>query len=388
MHWRVLRFSSLLALATALASPLRGADSLELSNNYDALADVQPPVIWGIENPSVPAAPSPQIGPPPITENVDDTTRIESPPGVWVPGGYCGRGLEYSREFCRCASDWCPPRLDPSPIINLYAFEEFDTFRQIADGAQQQVGFAQGLNAGTPLPGLDQYGFGFQAGGSYGAYNLNGSDQRAVNTPNATQQAFITTGVFRRATGNLPISGGVVYDWMLSSNFGSFSQSPILGQGRAQMTYAFTSRNEVGIVGIWDCRDSSRYSNGPVFYSPVSQGNIFWNHRYGSRGAEGKFWAGITDTIRDNGQNSAGKMVFGLSFNIPVTSQWAFTMRGQSWDTTTAGASGRDVFDLSVGMAFYPSRTARSSTIAGRAFMPYLPVANNATFMTDINRVQ
>jgi hypothetical protein len=45
-------------------------------------------------------------------------------------------------------------------------------------------------------------------------------------------------------------------------------------------------------------------------------------------------------------------------------------------------------WNFAFGMQYYPGKGARSSTVAGRSAMPYLPVANNGTFLTNTNRTQ
>ena len=44
------------------------------------------------------------------------------------------------------------------------------------------------------------------------------------------------------------------------------------------------------------------------------------------------------------------------------------------------------LFDIMSGISFYPSGNARTRTVAGQSWMPYLPVANNGSFMVDTNQ--
>ena len=116
-----------------------------------------------------------------------------------------------------------------------------DSWRGVINGSTpSNYGFLTGANGAAPLPWLSEYGFGVQAGGSYGVYNVDG---KAVTTgvavpTAATQQVFLTTGIFRRADSDVPIAVGFVHDWMLSTNLGAFGNSPTLGQWRAQVGYA------------------------------------------------------------------------------------------------------------------------------------------------------
>ena len=52
----------------------------------------------------------------------------------------------------------------------------------------------------------------------------------------------------------------------------------------------------------------------------------------------------------------------------------------------TGGISHHAIYDFMVGLNFYPARNARSTTVAGRAWMPYMPVANNGSFLVDSNQ--
>ncbi|MBS0209586.1 MAG: hypothetical protein JSS27_11605 [Planctomycetes bacterium] len=353
-----------------------------MSANYEA-ADAPPANVWGIEQHTVPNATPPAEGSPP--GDAYDPWLQEG----WTPRRYIGRGIEFTREFCGIGTDWCPPQIDPSPTVTGYAFQGFETFRGIPDHSQINNGLVQGANLGMPVPLFSRLGLGYQVGASYGAYNLGGSPDRQIPTTDNTDQWFVTTGFFRRGTASCPVSMGVGYDWMITDNFGVFSQSPTLGQGRARLGYAFTARNEFGIQGSWrETLDIKNVNGTPTLFRPISQGSLFWNHKFLWRGAESMMWCGITDQRRANDDDSYGKMTFGGSFNYPLSDRLAIATNGQTWNTTTAGASRQQVYNFSVSLVFYPRRTARSSTIVGRQWMPYLPVANNANFMSDTNRVQ
>jgi hypothetical protein len=40
-------------------------------------------------------------------------------------------------------------------------------------------------------------------------------------------------------------------------------------------------------------------------------------------------------------------------------------------------------YSICCGLTFYPGGNARTRTVAGNCWMPYLPVANNGTFLMD-----
>ncbi|HWA98406.1 MAG TPA: DUF6666 family protein [Pirellulales bacterium] len=383
----------------ALLGLLRLADAqeLQLASDYDMLPVAglpqphEPANAWGLQTvdapPSVPLPPPngmPPTNPPVYTAPID----VAPAPDAWMTGSYFGRGVEFCRELCGIPDDWCPPRLDSSPTFNVVGYQGYDAFRQIPDGSLQETGIVQGANFGMPVPRLDALGVGFQAGATYGAYNLGGSPNRNIPTTHVSQQVFVTTGFFRRATATCPISAAIAYDWMIGDHLGTLSQNYTLGQGRAEIAWAFTARNQIGFNASFDCQHATKIVNAvPVDFRPVSQGNFFWQHRFCRLAAESRLWAGMTDCIRDNGDNSIGKMVFGMWINVPVTDRLAVYMQGMNWDTTTAGVSMVSVYDFTVGLSFYPRCTARSSSIAGRQWMPYLPVANNANFLTDTDSI-
>ena len=54
------------------------------------------------------------------------------------------------------------------------------------------------LNVGVPIPGLHDYGLGWQTGIGYGVYDFDGRIT-GTDTARSQQQTFVTTGFFRKA---------------------------------------------------------------------------------------------------------------------------------------------------------------------------------------------
>jgi hypothetical protein len=290
------------------------------------------------------------------------------------------------KNLCAVPEDWCAPRANQRPCTGLYVFQQFDTFRGWPDGSSPNNGVVQGFNLGRPLPGLCEYGIGYQFGASFGDYNFSGNGSRADQ--GLQQQTMFTTGFFRRADGDRTVSLALVYDWMLNDNFGFFSQSPTMSQGRVQYGWAMTARNEFGLLAMWRDQGAQRFApGGPVHYRGVSQGRLFWHHKLIRPGADAWLWAGMPDDVRANGDRGLGNMFFGGSMNWPVTNSVSLFTNWQ-WMSPAGGASREPIYHVAVGASWTFGRAARSSTVAGHKWMPLAPVADNALFMTDASRAQ
>ena len=46
-------------------------------------------------------------------------------------------------------------------------------------------------------------------------------------------------------------------------------------------------------------------------------------------------------------------------------------------------ASVEDAYSVTFGFVWYPLGNARTKSVAGNCWMPYLPVANNGSFLVD-----
>lgn len=333
------------------------------------------------------------VGPPPTIVNPPGLCEPYAPPyGGLLHGGALRRFLfgnatgpaisrSGSRQLFGCWMDWAPPASDRTPCYGAYLFESFETWRGIPDGNTRPNGNngpTQGLNLAAPLPWLSQYGFGAQFGMSYGLFGGQADPQ---------QQIFMTTGIFRRADFDRPISFGLVYDQMINDGFGAFRQSPPLGQLRLQFAYAFTARNEIGFWGTLRTNGISRNvpGVGDVQYRGISQGDVFWHHKFGPGQSDVWVWTGLPSFYRLNGENDFETNIFGWRSETPINDRLALFSTFQGL-RPTGGVSHHFIYDFMVGLTFYPAANARSTTVAGRAWMPYIPVANNGSFLVDTNR--
>lgn len=401
MKKNLFKAGALLAVALALGgTPVRAGD-VELSSDYEQAEPVE-------TQESVAAKYAADTDQAFEANEAMDATVLEQPAPA-CPS--CG-----SSAGCRC-SNWCPPVSDKCPRFGSYFWSGVDSWRGVSDGTfQNNDGVVTGANVAAPLAWLSEYGFGAQAGASYGVYDFDG---RASSAPTnlAQQQVFVTTGLFRRADASLPlgrISGGVVYDWQFNNNFGTFANSPTLGQWRGQIAYAFSAWNEIGFWGAIRDRGAQKITPlGLQEYSAINQGNLFWHHKYQRWGADSRFYIGIPNQHRLNQDfanfgpagagGSLGTFIVGTNWNVPINDRLdmyanAMYMRPSAHAGATTGplgpgagtayASAQDFWNISFGLTYYPGRAARSSTVAGRKWMPYLPVANNGTFLVDTNLTQ
>jgi hypothetical protein len=307
-----------------------------------------------------------------------------------------------------CNSDgrWASPYADHDPIFGLYAFSEVAAWRGIPTGSfPSNNGIVEGINAAAPLPFLGQYGFGAQLGGSYGAYNFSGHS--AVTSSNeVTQQAFLTGGFYRRADCDRRLSGGIVYDVMWNDNFGAYNAAPTLTQFRAQLGYAIGYWNE---IGFWGTHRDMGSTNAvtipplalqqPAYFRGISQINIYWHHKWGVGGADTTLYFGVPDRIRLTDPNfrnitgNLGNYILGATMNVPINNCLALYGNGTYMRPTTPLVDGSfgaiaGSWNVAFGIQYYPGKGARSSTVAGRSAMPYMPVANNGSFLTNTNRTQ
>jgi hypothetical protein len=273
----------------------------------------------------------------------------------------------------------------------IVGFAGFDSFKGEPDGIlHSNFGAVTGLNTGILLPGLDEYGFGWQTGMSYGVYDFDGAlTETSVNT--SQQQIFVTTGFFRKAHCDQRISFGLVYDWMFNTVWGEEGVNPTLGQWRGQIEYAFSGCNA---VGVWGCiRDRSaqnaldvRFGNGPVISNrPISQANLFWHHKF-CGGADSNLWVGIPERDRLNGDGSLLDWTIGANVQVPLSEKLALYANAAYFHpSASAGfaASIESGYDIGMGVVWYFGGKARSHAINGYCSDPYMPVANNSNFLVD-----
>ena len=309
----------------------------------------------------------------------------------------CGNDTERATRYTGASElfagwhDWAPPAADRMPNFGIVAWESYELWRNLPDGNQRpngNNGMTQGVNFGAPVPWLSEFGIGVQLGVSYGAFNFVGDTE---------QQTFVTAGFFRRSDAERPVNFGVVQDWMIAEGYGAYGQSFMLGQLRAQVAYAFSARDEVGFQG--SIRDNQANKFDPVTgaalqYRAISQGSLFWHHKFGPGRSDLWLWTGVPSAYRLGGTTTPAA---GNAFNDFETNIYGFRTETPFTDRVkvfsffqglrpTGGASTHALYNFQIGLSFYPLRNSRSRTVAGQAWTPLMPVANNGTFLTDTNQ--
>jgi hypothetical protein len=272
--------------------------------------------------------------------------------------------------------------------LGVVAFAGFDSFQGVSD-LSSNFGVVSGLNTGVLLPGLSEYGFGWQTGLSYGVYDWDGRTAGSADLNKTSQtQLFITTGFFRKAACDQRLSFGLVYDWMLNNEWGEFKTSPTLGQWRGQIECAFGDRNA---IGAWGCvRDLSAVnpaldSDVMLATRAISQVNLFWHHKF-CTGADSYLWFGVPDHGRIDGDGSLIDWTAGIGAQVPVSRSLALYGSGAYFHPSAAagwGAAMETGYNISVGLTWYIGGNLRCRSINGNCATPYMPVANNTNFLVE-----
>ena len=271
---------------------------------------------------------------------------------------------------------------------NMYWFLACDGWMgPIDDDDSNNFGLRLGFNMGLPVSVC--HGVGAQFGMSYGAYNFHGRD--AGQEASAIEdQIFLTLGIFRRAdlcgTGGCldRMSVGLVYDHMVTDNTGEEAwEIGRLGQFRWLVGYAISAVDEVGLMGSFRAWDDSvdGSSNQQDDIRALNQGSLYWKHKW-CWSAETTGYLGLAD--------DPGEFVFGARGEMPVSNCVSLFGVAQYILPSTQGGSEHENFaqeywNVSVGLAYYPGGNAVNKSVAGRRWMPLLPVADNGTFAIDVN---
>ncbi len=298
---------------------------------------------------------------------------------------------------CECC---CDPR---GGVVGLFGF---DSFKGISDSpGVSNFGAVTGFNSAWLLPGeAGDRGLGLQLGATYGVYDwdgrtvptVGGLPVAGVSAAEMQQQTFLTFGFFRKGDEDHPLSFGIVYNWMFNDNWGVFGTNPTLGQGRGQAEWAF---NDCNSVGIWGCvRDQTATTVVPVgTYAPVTvtdravnQVNLFWHHKF-CYPAETWLWVGIPekerlDTNEDTGGGSLYDWIIGGALQCPITCNLAWYGNFEyAHPSAAAGAvaSNESAWNVGTGIMWYFGGGAHSCQLNGERWMPYMPVANNSTFLVN-----
>jgi hypothetical protein len=277
--------------------------------------------------------------------------------------------------------------------IGIVGFQGLDAFKGIADGDYQgNFGEVTGVNIGTPMWGLETYGFGWQTGISYGVYDWDGRSSTLTDPARSQTQLFVTTGFFRKAKCDQRVSFGLVYDWMFNEQWGVYGARPTLGQWRGQIEYAFSGQNSVGLFACKrDLNAQQTFATGlgdvTVTNRAISQLDLFWHHKFCS-GADSFLWIGIPDHGRLDGDGSLLDWTIGASVQVPLTESLALYANGAYFHPSASAGDGAAIesgYNIGMGIAWYFGGGARNHAINGKCANPYMPVANNSNFLVEQN---
>jgi hypothetical protein len=307
----------------------------------------------------------------------------DGPPVACIDPGSCAADCRLQNLASAC---------DSCPHSTLTPFFGYDSWRGFSDGTWQHNGLHAGANIGTRLGQFsDLTGIGLQLGGSAGVYDWSGADYRVSANDQSLIQGFLTYGLFRRASENSRWSAAVVHDWMITENFSVFAEDPTLSQLRWQFGYALSPANEIGLWGAW--RTSSDTIDvpdfGPVSWRAVNHVSAFWHYKWSPGGADTVISLGLPEHDRLAGDASLGDYLVSASANVPLNERVALysliTYLHPSASPGTQGAK-EDSWAFVIGVSYSHRGYARSHTVAGRQWMPLLPVANNGFFLVDANQ--
>ncbi|MCA9102185.1 MAG: hypothetical protein KDA63_13570 [Planctomycetales bacterium] len=285
------------------------------------------------------------------------------------------------------------PFTEPCPTWSINGILGYESFRGHPDGGWGNWGLHTGFNFGTRLGEFgERTGIGAQIGGTIGAFDWSGTDYRLQNKDKVETQGMITFGLFRKASATSRLGGAIVQDWMINDTFGVFGEDPTMYQWRAQIGYAASDFDEIGVWGAWRGQGATR--NLPYFGSttwrPINQINAFCHHKWGTGGADTWIWLGIPERDRLAGGGSLGDYLVGARADCPLNDCWTvYSLVTYMHPSASPGpaAAKEEAWSWSIGITLYPAHNARARTVAGRRWTPYLPVATNGYFLVDTNNV-
>lgn len=282
-----------------------------------------------------------------------------------------------SSDTSRAEADETQEMLGSAAAVSPWEFEETSVFDNLrldfgGSGAKQPtdlglngfLGLQAGLNWGHPL--IEEWGLGMQLGSSLN-YSKTMSIGGALLGPLVSSerfQVFATAGFFQRA--NSGWNWGVAYDFL---SMKAFDESFDLGQWRGQLGYEVTTRDELGIWATTAGRDGRQRSLG-ITLKPATQGNLYWRHQWPSD-CQTRVWVGIAEKSK-----VIDPFVLGGDFQVPLTNRVALFGQCNLILPRESGLAA-----AVIGITIFPGGNA--SRFSRRPFSPFLPVADNTSFVID-----
>lgn len=276
--------------------------------------------------------------------------------------------------------------------ISLSLSAGVENFRGIPeyDGGNN-YGVCVGFNIAGPVPYFCKYELGFQLGGSYAALDFAGRGWNSRHRTSIQSQEFLSMGLFLRPNPKMPLSAGIVYDWMFNQNYSVFGKNPTLQQLRGQFAYFVTNCDEVGVWGTYDIKKTSKTQNFSAFdfeiiYRPIAQASFFWRRLYGN-GVESNIWVGspIRNRLHRRGSNRPGKLIVGLELDVPFLEDWILIGKASYMQPgTKRGVSGEREYASNIVINLVYFFGGNPNTTESQAWIPYMPTADNSNFLADM----
>jgi hypothetical protein len=269
----------------------------------------------------------------------------------------------------------CPPTVE-TWWDNFSLFTGLEASRQPQDlGINANFGGNVSANVGIPL--WRDAGVGLQVGTGVNMSRAGVKVLKVVEGTNDRVQWFNTFGVFKRGDGGYI---GCVYDLQYSDYYANI----FAGQFRAEVGLNVGADDVVGLFGnVSSFGDEVHVLATDFIIRPISQLNLFWNHRW-QTGAETRVWLGVagqhgTDIVLLPDDHRTDPSVnFGLQVFVPLSENFALFGQGNYVTPSDTGT-----LDAYLGLAYFFGGAANSRR---REFAPVMPVANNPTFALDLRR--
>jgi hypothetical protein len=276
---------------------------------------------------------------------------------------------------------------------NTVVFTGADVYKSIGDritninggtGAlTSSYGAVTGFNTGFAIGDTRLRG---QVGASYGVYDWRGRLRVVPEDNEPEQQGFFTAGVYKRgdmASGNDPLSYGMVVDVFAANEWGVNANDLDLGQIRGLVGYALSNRIEVGnffTVEAWDDDAAVTVAGAPSVRRTVRAGNQVSTFIRGNTLSGGSLMGYVGLYDRSNIQC----WQLGATGEAPL-SDW-FSLYGNcNYAVPSAGSgptgSGEEQFNIQFGICYYFGGKAVSPSVTGQRGLPLFDVANNSSFL-------
>ena len=177
---------------------------------------------------------------------------------------------------------------------------------------------------------------------------------------------------------------------MINNDWGVLGVNPTMGQWRGQVEWAMSGSNAFGVYAC--LRDRFAVQNLTVLQTRIAvrnqsltQVNLFWHHKFIS-GADSWLWVGAPERISLSSNGSLGDFIIGANVQVPISSRMALYGNAQYMHpsaTASLAAAREEGWNIGAGIVWYFGGNARSRAINGHCGLPYMPVANNSTFLVD-----